>query len=304
MISVIIPTYNRAGILPRAVNSVLKQSYGNLELIIVDDASGDDTDNVVSCFNDKRIRYIRHEKNKGGSAARNTGITVSGGDFIGFLDDDDEWMPDKLEKQMAKFMIVKKEVGLIYCGTRILEGNRVLVTYYPVEKGDLRTRLLLGTTIGGTDPALVKKECFDEVGLFDENLKSCQDWDMWKRISEKYEFDFVPEILVNLHSHKHRISTDLASMIPGRTAMIRKHEEELRKYPDIYVVHLKRLGKLHALNGTWKESLSWFRKAVAVNRFELFNIFMWIVLEYPRVRFLSRLKNFKKYRIKQKIGLV
>ncbi len=296
LISVIIPTYNRAGVLSRAVKSVLDQTYDHFELIIVDDASEDDTQNVVKSFADERMKYIRHEKNKGGSAARNTGISASKGKFIGFLDDDDEWMPDKLGKQVQKFRASSEKVGLIYCGTEIVRGDRVLTTYSPEEKGDLSYRLLIGTTIGGTDPALVKKECFDEVGLFDEELKSCQDWDMWKRISEKYEFDFVPEILVKLHAHRDQISADLAAMIPGREAMISKHAIEFSKYPEIYVVHLKRIGKLHAVNGTWKEAFSWFRKAAGVKPPEVFKICLWLLIEYPRVKYLSDFREFKKYK--------
>ena len=113
-----------------------------------------------------------------------------------------------LKKQISKFKKSSKKVGLIYCGTQIIEDGKVVTTYYPTERGNLRKRLLMGTTIGGTDPALVRKECFDKVGLFDEQLKSCQDWDMWKRVSEEYEFDFVSEVLVKLYANKHQISTN------------------------------------------------------------------------------------------------
>ena len=302
LISVILPTYNRAEILLRAIKSIIDQTYTNFELIIVDDASSDDTCNVVKSISDTRIKYIKHDKNKGGAASRNTGIKAAKGSLIAFLDDDDEWMSAKLEKQVVKFKNVSEKVGLIYCGTQIIEGEKVITTYYPTERGDLRKRLLMGTTIGGTDPALVKKECFDKVGLFDEQLTSCQDWDMWKRVSEKYQFDFVPEVLVKLYAHKHQISTNLASMIPGRTRMVHKYQAEFSLYPEIYVVHLKRLGKLHAINGTWKEAFSWFAKAVKVRFLEVFKIAIWLMIEYPGVKLLSKAKKFKKYKLKEKLG--
>src|SRR4030042_5052103 len=99
-VSIIIPTYNRAHLVMRAINSVLDQSFQDFEIIIVDDASRDNTEKMVSGIRDKRIFYIRHEKNRGGSAARNTGIKQARGEYIAFLDSDDEWLPEKLEKQL------------------------------------------------------------------------------------------------------------------------------------------------------------------------------------------------------------
>ena len=98
LVSIIVPTYNRAGVLSRAIRSIFSQTYSNIEIIIVDDASCDDTGNVVESFMDDHIHYIRHDKNQGGSASRNTGIRSAKGSFIAFLDDDDEWLPEKLEK--------------------------------------------------------------------------------------------------------------------------------------------------------------------------------------------------------------
>lgn len=102
-VSVIIPTYNRAHLIGRAIKSVLNQTYKDFEIIIVDDGSTDKTEEVVKDFKDERVRYIRREKNKGGSAARNTGIKAARGEYIAFQDSDDEWLPEKLEKQMKAF---------------------------------------------------------------------------------------------------------------------------------------------------------------------------------------------------------
>jgi glycosyltransferase involved in cell wall biosynthesis len=99
-VSVVIPTYNRASLLGRAIKSVLEQTYQDFEIIVVDDASTDNTEEVVRNLRDRRIRYLRHEKNRGGSAARNTGIRAAWGQYIAFQDSDDEWLPEKLKKQM------------------------------------------------------------------------------------------------------------------------------------------------------------------------------------------------------------
>ena len=101
MISVIIPTYNRASLLPRALDSVLRQTWEDLEVIVVDDASRDDTPQVMAACTDPRVRYIRLEKNSGACVARNTGVAQARGEWIAFQDSDDLWLPEKLEKQMA-----------------------------------------------------------------------------------------------------------------------------------------------------------------------------------------------------------
>ncbi len=111
-VSVIIPTYNRANLVSRAIKSVLNQTYQDFEIIVVDDCSEDNTEEIVKSFNDSRIRYIKHKKNKGGSAARNTGIKRARGKYIAFLDDDDEWLPSKLEKQIMLFEKLSKHYGV------------------------------------------------------------------------------------------------------------------------------------------------------------------------------------------------
>ena len=115
-VSVIIPTHNRSEFLGAAIGSVLSQTFQDFELIVVDDASTDTTAEVVASFNDERIKFIRHGMNKGGSVARNTGILNSTGDYIAFLDDDDEWLPAKLSKQIQVLLSSPPEVGCVYAG--------------------------------------------------------------------------------------------------------------------------------------------------------------------------------------------
>ncbi len=301
-VSVVISTYNRAHLVERAIRSVLNQTYRDFELIVVDDASGDNTREVVDNFHDERIRYMRHDDNKGAPEARNTGIKKAGGRYIAFLDDDDEWLPEKLEKQMAKMREASDRVGLIYTGSEVVEekGKGVRKTYYPQFKGDVSEKLLLGPLVGSVSKVLVKKECFDEVGLFDGSLKSCQDWDMWKRISDHYEFDFVVDPLTRIYLHGDQISTDLGALIPGRTRMIEKHMDDFREHPEILVIHTKRMGKLHCINGTWAEAVYWFKQAIKINVLEIFKILAWCLVEMPIVKARSKFKNFKKYKIKNK----
>jgi len=296
-ITVVIPTHNRASFLKRAIDSVLSQTWKDFELIIVDDASTDNTAEIIRSYYDSRIVYIRHQENKGGSAARNSGILQAKGRYIALLDDDDEWAPTKLEKQFIKFQDVSEKVGIVYSGFEVKDQDRkVIERRLPEFKGNLYMRLLERNMIGGSSTPLIKRECFDAAGLFNESLRSCQDWDMWLRISKLYEFDFVPEIGTNIYLHGDQISEDFSSMIPGRSRMIETHMDEFSAYPGILVIHLKRMGKMHCINGTWKEAFAWFAKAIDVNHLEIIKISAWCLIELPRIKMLSKFKYFKKYR--------
>ena len=118
---------------------------------------------------------------------------------------------------------------------------------------------------------------------------------MWIRIFEFYEVEYVPEVLSLYYYHDSQISSDFSRMIPGRTKVIEKHRKRLQKNPDILVIHLKRIGKMHCINGTWKESIFWFKQALKINSFEILKIIAWCIIELPLIRVFSRMKHFKKY---------
>ena len=163
-VSVIIPTYNRAHVLGRSIQSVLNQTFQDFELIIVDDASTDDTESLVNRFRSKKIKYIRHQVNQGGSVGPtpNTGLRIAKGDYIAFQDDDDEWMPEKLERQMKVICAAPPEVGVVY--TRITKydslGNYIRPLKVAKKEGYLFKQLLNECFIQWTT-ALIRRECFD-----------------------------------------------------------------------------------------------------------------------------------------------
>ena len=231
-VSVILPTYNRASLIGRAIKSILNQTFNDFELLIIDDGSVDDTEKVVKTFADTKVTYKKHEENKGAAAARNTGIHLARGEFIAFNDSDDEWMPEKLERQIKKFSEVNSNIGVIYCGYIAVsqQTNREIFRSTPMEKGKIYPRILQGC-ITGTFTPLIKQACFEKVGLFDETLPSCQDWDMWIRISEYYEFDFISDILVKMYIHGSQISTNLEAKIEGKERILEKYGFELSKNP-------------------------------------------------------------------------
>ena len=166
LVSVIIPSHNRAVLLPRAVESVLAQTYSNLEVIIVDDASSDSTPAVMADLvkRDPRVRYFRHETNRYASAARNTGIASARGELIAFLDDDDEWLPEKLAKQVPVMLSASPEVGMVYCWMDYYDGRGNIVSEtHPTLKGWVFGQMLDRPRIGGCPTLLVRREVVEVV---------------------------------------------------------------------------------------------------------------------------------------------
>jgi glycosyltransferase involved in cell wall biosynthesis len=227
-VSVVLPTYNREDVVGRAIESVLEQSYRDFELIVVDDGSTDDTAAVVRSFDDPRVAFLEYEENSGAPAARNTGIREAAGEFIAFQDSDDEWHPEKLEKQMEVFADAPPSVGVVYTGfTRVGEETE---TYHPgpgvdPKEGDVHQSLLRQNFVT-TQAAVVRAQCFEDVGGFDERLPRFQDWELWIRISREYAFKLVDQSLVTAYDRPDSISNDLDALVEARKVIIGKHADD------------------------------------------------------------------------------
>lgn len=217
LISVIIPSYNYGRFIAEAIESVLAQTLLPDEIIVVDDGSTDDTEEILKRFGDK-ITYIKQE-NAGVCAARNRGVTASSGEYIAFMDADDIWHPTKLEKQMAKFA-EDPDIGLVHCGMREFESNtgEILGTHIEGGDADVAFALLLWegkVIIGPGGTIILKREAFDSVGGFDADMKVGEDWDFCYRIARKYKVGFVPEVLVDYRSHSEAAHRNIYEMERG-----------------------------------------------------------------------------------------
>ena len=211
MVSVIIPTYNRAGMITQAIESVLNQTYKNLDVIVVDDNSNDNTENIVKIIQDERLRYYKNSSNLGPSGARNRGILEARGEFISFLDSDDVWVQDKLQKQMSYFE-KHQDVGMVYCAFGYRDGNLVVKVpsdQYRTEElsGDIFRGLLQENKVG-TPTMVIKRQCLDVVGTFNSRLKAWEDYELVLRIAKKYKIGYVNEILVNVNLSKNGVNSD------------------------------------------------------------------------------------------------
>ena len=193
LVSIVLASYNMGHYLPESVRTVLAQTYENIEVIIIDDGSTDDTEEQIKpLLVDSRLRYIKQE-NQGQPKAKNNGIKASKGEYIAFCDGDDLWAPNKLEIQLPLFKD-DPEVGVVYSEVSYIDdkGNP-LDKEQPYERysGKVTDKLILKNFIPfGT--AIVKKQCFDEMGLFDENLPMGIDWDLWLRLSTRYKIMYIP----------------------------------------------------------------------------------------------------------------
>ena len=205
LVSVVIPTRNRASLLSRAIASVQRQTYRDLEIIVVDDASDNEISELVASFDDPRIRSFRHELNRGASAARNTGIEHALGEYIAFLDDDDEWLPTKLAKQVRLIQEAPPEVGLVYCWMDHFDPQgRLVYKTHPTLRGYVFGQVLDRPRLGGCPTLLVRRRVFDSVGGFDEDLPRGNDGDFLRRTCLKYSVDLVPEVLVRVNVSQQR----------------------------------------------------------------------------------------------------
>ncbi|MFQ5865343.1 MAG: glycosyltransferase [bacterium] len=192
--SVIIPTYNRLPFLKEAVESVLNQSYRNLELILVDDGSTDGTKDFAAKLGN-RIKYV-YKKNGGPSSARNRGIREAGGRFITFLDSDDLWHKDKLKVEI-EFMQSHPEAMVCYTDeVWIRRGVRVNQRKKHRKYSGWIFEHCVPLCIVSPSSVLMRREFFDEVGYFDESLPVCEDYDLWLRASLRFPFHFIPQKLI------------------------------------------------------------------------------------------------------------
>lgn len=189
-VSVVIATYNCGAYLTEAVASVLGQTVSDLELIVVDDGSTDDSRERVAAFRDERLRYA-WQPNAGQTVAKNHGVRLAVGEFIGFCDGDDYWYPEKLAVQLPLFE-GDPRVGVVYSGIDTIDGagRRLDVPERPRFRGDVLDAMFL-TNFVPFGTAVVRAACLARVGAFDETLRMGIDWDLWLRVSAHYRFDYV-----------------------------------------------------------------------------------------------------------------
>jgi glycosyltransferase involved in cell wall biosynthesis len=234
LISTIIPTLNRPDMLVRAVKSVAGQTYPNLEIIIVDDGSQYNIQDLIKKeFETISYRVLKNTRRPGASGARNTGFYASNGEYIAFLDDDDEWLPEKIQKQLHALQQSSETVGIVCTYDIRIHGDAKILRTRHLE-GNVYHALCREHIAGNTSNPLIKRYVFEDSGLFDEIMPAAQDTDLWLRIAKRFDFTTVHEPLVLIYHHDSgQITRNLQKRLIGYYMLLRKHWSDLhilRKY--------------------------------------------------------------------------
>lgn len=234
LVSVIMPVFNRENLVRDSLDSILNQSYGQVEIVLVNDGS---TDNTLAVLREYEEKYqgqviVVDQENQGPVKSRNNAIPYSNGEYIAFLDSDDLWVPDKLEKQIPLFV---GDVGLVYSAINIVnEHGEVVDTEYCEEevRGDIYLYLLVKNRMTASS-VVVLREAMDKVGHFDGSFSSAENWECWLRISKYYTADYINEPLVKYMRHSGNLSGDRVLMINGIKKMLNKYAVSESAAPEV-----------------------------------------------------------------------
>ncbi|WP_099067602.1 glycosyltransferase [Nostoc linckia] len=238
-VSVIIPTYQRGHLVSQAINSVLAQTYKDYEIIVINDGSQDNTPQVLAEFSDRHHITAIHQANQGLSAARNAGIRSARGKYIAFLDDDDLWEPQKLEKQIS-VLEANPRIGLIYSDSLFFSDRQGLFpgsynTAFPTPNLQVLWTLFQYNYI----PVLtvvVRQDCLNQVGLFDKTVTPCEDYDLWLRVIEKFPIYFLNQPLARYRESPSSLSQDREQML---TSHLRVKEKVIDRHPEFLKIPVK-----------------------------------------------------------------
>jgi len=302
-VSVVIPTYNRAYLLPRTIKSVLNQTFQDFELIIVDDGSTDNTKEVVEDFQkqDSRIKYIWQENSGGPAKPKNTGIKNSKGEFLAFLDSDDEWLPEKLEKQLELFEKDKK-LGIVGCGAFYINDNTKKTIINRIKRCENKNyfiNFLSGTFLGSSSSIIISKDVFNNIGLYDESFSVADDWDLYLRIIPKYNFDFIDEPLFNYYIHDNNISGDCNALkiAEENIKIINKNKEKYNNHLRIKSKILRSTGSFYLIAGDRKKAKLCFFESIYCNPF-IFRNYLNLAIFFLGNNFYRILLRTKKVLLK------
>lgn len=272
LVSAVITTYNRPSYLERAVESVLQQTYHNIELVVVDDHSkspasetlaGIDLDGLTA------VQCIRHESNQGANAARNTAIDAASGKYIAFLDDDDRWLPEKIERQVAAFRDAPDSVGAVYTGLKTDQGDGFNESIPPAIDGDLTKALLCENVVGSLSVFMIVADLAVDVKL-DERFPCWADLEWYINLSQHAEFERIPEVLVVYDPDSHnRLTADLDKKRTGYELFVEEFSPVAKEYGALF--HRKmcgwaafRLGKSAYYRGCYSQARRYLALSVVM----------------------------------------
>ena len=266
LVSVIIPTYKGSSKIKRAVDSVLTQDYENLEIIVVDDNGLGtqeqlETERVIShYYSDKRFRYIAHDKNKNGAAARNTAIRVSNGKYLCFLDDDDVFLPHKTRVEVEKLESMPETFGMVYGAVEEVVSEKESWKHDSYFEQDFLYHFLAGELIACSSTVMITRAAMNAVVEWDESFRRHQDWEFFARVANQFEVAFVDEVVIKKYKYDQNLPKDghltekyrdhfLTKMEPIISQFEQKKQDAIRDH------HYMEVGKVYLKNKDMKNAL-------------------------------------------------
>jgi len=282
LISVIIPTYNRADLLPKTLDSVKNQTFKDYEILVIDDGSEDKTENVIT----KNYPSVHYEKitHSGLPAAKNQGIKLAKGEFITFIDSDDLWEPNFLKELYLPLSSVTN-YSFSYCNSCLFNENGIFRDFNLMEvhkkSGNIFPQILQGFSLS-TGSFLIKKECFDAAGWHDENLKYCNDWDIWLRLSKIFEGIYVDKVLLKIRKHENNMSKDRLKTALYNIRIIKKFQKEFNSTE----LHNRRKIK-QVLYDNYRRAAHWYNK-----KGRMILAFKYYFLAATKIRYAKALTKF------------
>lgn len=278
LVTVLTVTRNRGDLLRRCITSVLSQTYTNIEHIVVDGASTDNTDEVISEFNDDRLKYYKLDYNWPSAETQDFAISKCNGKYITFLDDDDEYLPSKVEKEVCLIESLTEDYGLVYCWMTYYDTktNERIKTHSPQLKGDVSDEVVASPVISGTPTLMFRTDLFKQLGGWKspDEIGLASDWELCARACQFCKVDFVPESLVKVYINHGRVrqSEDRSyyKNIYNRQIKFYNHfltffAENFKRHPKLAVNHYYALAVSYKGLNNYTESIKYMFKALVSN---------------------------------------
>ena len=264
-VSVILPTYQRGAVIRRALHSVLAQTFGDLEVIVLDDAPADETEAVCRSFNDARVRYVPYPSRRGVAAARNQGIELARGEFIAFQDSDDEWLLDKLEHQLARLQSLPPDVAVTQGAIVRYEGGNARYLFSGLQAGTERTAILACNNTTFLQAWLARKSVLVEAGVFDSRLQLWEDWELLIRICQKFPVDMDPRVMAIIYDTPDSLIKQSHRRVESLDIIVTKHAALMSAEPRALAINLYGIGRFQLLDGRTAEGRKLLWRSLLLN---------------------------------------
>lgn len=249
-----------------SIQSIINQSYSNIEIIVINDGSQDNTEKKISEIDDSRLKYFRSDINKGVSYSRNLGVKYSSGNIVAFQDSDDIAYPERIEKQLQKLLHSNNNVGAVYCGMELIDKTTGIKIKNSYHDTDFRKNFTEGRNLltPGTGTLMIRKDVIEHAGYFDEQLFANEDTEIAIRISKLYDYAGISEPLVKVYRNHDQLMSNPYIYIHAKEIIYKKHRDYLSK--DILVKLCKTIANYYILTGNLKAAKFYVSEALNIRK--------------------------------------